>query len=66
MRQHWAMSVDDVIAYFGTAKKAADALGLKSHAAVILWRRSGIPYPRQCQIQIVTNGALMAVEPEAA
>lgn len=60
------MNVDDVIRHFGSTTKAAEALGYRSHVSILHWRRTGIPYERQCQIEIVTNGALRAPRPESS
>lgn len=60
------MNVDDVIRYFGTTTEAARALGYQSHASILHWRKTGIPFERQCQIEVLTNGALRAQRPESS
>ena len=52
------MTFEQLIKHFGTQDKAAKALGLKQ-PSINAWR-DGIPYPRQCQIQLVTGGILQA------
>lgn len=52
------MDYQQVVDHFGGLTKAAKALGLPI-TTVHSWR-SGIPYPRQCQIQIETRGRLRA------
>jgi hypothetical protein len=52
------MTLDQLIAHYGTQAKAAKALGV-TWAALHVWRRRGaIPYLRQLQIQEVTGGEL--------
>lgn len=55
----WAMNFDQIISHFGTQQRAADALGL-SQSSVAEWKKNGIPEGRQFQIQVITEGALMA------
>lgn len=52
------MNLEQVVAYYGTQEKAAEALGV-TQGSVSSWRQ-GIPQLRQYQIQLVTGGALMA------
>lgn len=52
------MKLNDLITHFGTQKKAASAVGV-SQAQISRWH-NGIPYPRQCQIQLLTGGLLVA------
>ena len=54
------MDVEHVIAHFGGLKQTAEALGLRSHAAVHHWKRDGIPAPRQAQIEEITAGKFKA------
>lgn len=55
------MTYDEVIKHFGSQTKAARAIGVKP-PSVCLWRKSGIPFERQCHIQLLTGGALRAEE----
>ena len=54
------MTKSEAIAHFGSVKKLADALGLKSVQAVYQWPDDGIPEGRQYQIQAMTKGKLKA------
>lgn len=56
------MTKDDVIAYFGSPSAAAKALGIDP-AAVSQWGDAPPPL-RQYQIQVMTEGALVAVQRE--
>lgn len=56
------MTYQDVIKHFGSQSKAARAIGIKP-PSVCLWQKNGIPFERQCHIQLLTNGALRAEEP---
>lgn len=53
------MTYDELIAYYGTQKKAADALGVEQ-PSVSDWRSKGIPLPRQAQYELLTDGVLKA------
>ena len=53
------MTFNQLITHFGTQQKTATALGLVQ-SSVAEWKRFGIPYGRQCQVQIFTNGKLKA------
>lgn len=54
------MKPNDVVSYFKTQAKAAEALGI-SQSAVSQWFEDGeVPFLRQMHIQVVTNGALVA------
>ena len=53
------MTYADLIAHFGSQAAAARALEL-SQPSVYGWKDSSIPYDRQCQIEITTDGALKA------
>jgi hypothetical protein len=55
------MNIDKVVEHFGGRQATADALGLKTAHAIGYWQRDKrIPYPRQCQIQILTGGKFVA------
>lgn len=56
------MDFETVISHFGTQQKAAAALGI-NQSSVAAWRRSGIPLPRQYQIEVVSGGALKVSSP---
>lgn len=62
------MTYNDLVRHYGTAAACARRLGLQRQA-VHRWQRFGIPTGRQYQIQVDTDGALMAdaeqPEPEA-
>ena len=53
------MTFDDLIAYYGTPKQAADRLGY-TRQAVTGWRRRKIPEKAQRLIQAATRGRLRA------
>jgi hypothetical protein len=53
------MTYDELIAYYGSQAEAARRLGLKQ-PSIFDWKESTIPYDRQCQIQIETDGQLIA------
>jgi DNA-binding transcriptional regulator YdaS (Cro superfamily) len=53
------MTYDQLIKHYGTQAAAAQALGL-SQPSVWAWKDRTIPYDRQCQIQVATNGKLKA------
>jgi hypothetical protein len=53
------MTYTQVLEYYGSAIKAAKALGI-DRKAVHAWKRAGIPVLRQYQIQVLTRGALCA------
>lgn len=50
------MKTSDVVAYFGSKKKVADALGV-GKSAITNWGEN-VPESRQYQIELITNGAL--------
>lgn len=56
------MTYDELIAFYGTQKAAADALGIKA-PSVAEWKDKGIPLPRQAQYEIVSDGQLKAELP---
>jgi DNA-binding transcriptional regulator YdaS (Cro superfamily) len=53
------MTYQDLIYHFGSQAEAARALGLKP-PSISEWQQTTIPYDRQCQIQVATNGRLLA------
>lgn len=55
------MTFDDVKAYFGTAAKVADAVGMERQS-VYRWKEVGIPPLRQLEFEHLTEGALKADE----
>jgi predicted GIY-YIG superfamily endonuclease len=59
------ITVDDLVAYFGSQAKAAEAVGLKQ-PSVAEWKECGVPIPRQCQYELLTGGALKAFRRKAA
>lgn len=55
-------TIDRVIQYFGNAYKASNALNIK-HQQFYAWIKQGyIPFKRGSQIEIITNGAIKAIE----
>lgn len=54
------MSPQEAIDYFGSQRKLAAALGITVSAPAHWARFNAIPIDRQCQIEIVTDGALKA------
>lgn len=54
-----AMTYEQLIEHYGSQAEAARALGLKQ-PSVWAWQEATIPYDRQCQIQIATDGKLVA------
>lgn len=52
------MNTSQAVAHFGGVKKLADALGI-GRAAVYQWGDEP-PIDRQCQIEVMTSGALKA------
>lgn len=54
------MTPDQVIEYYGTQRKAAEALGV-TQPAISTWLRKGrVPETRQYQIEVRTGGQLKA------
>ena len=56
------MNTSEVISYFGSARKAAEALGITKQA-VSAWG-SVVPIGRAFQIEILSSGALKAPRPD--
>lgn len=56
------MDYSTIVSHFGGVTKAAKALGLPI-TTVHSWKRIGVPYPRQCQVQVETRGRLRAQRP---
>jgi len=58
------MTYDEIIAFYGTARRAASKLGV-TPPALAMWKRRGcIPDGRQALIHIQTRGRLKADKPE--
>ena len=55
------MKKDEVLAYYGTQRQLAQALGI-TQAAVAQWRE--VPMLRQYQLERLTGGALKAQDME--
>lgn len=54
------MTLDEAIKEFGSKSSLADRLGV-SRQTVYLWEKKGkIPFSRQAQIELETNGKLKA------
>jgi len=53
------MTYDDVVQHFGSAPKAAKAMGF-TRQAIYRWKNAGIPIGTQCRIQLLTGGVLTA------
>jgi len=59
-----SMNPQTVLDHFGSQAAMARALGIKQ-PSVFAWFKSGrIPYPRQCQIEVVTGGKVKAARPK--
>jgi hypothetical protein len=56
------MTHDDLVSLYGTASKAAKALGF-SRQAISRWKGVGIPFESQYRIQMKTKGRLKATLP---
>jgi hypothetical protein len=56
------MTYTQVIEHYGSAIKAAKALGI-DRKAVHAWKQKGVPQLRQYQIQALTDGVLVAEPP---
>lgn len=54
------MKPADVVAYFGTQVKTAEALNMTQGSVSSWFRRGAVPPLRQIQIERVTGGALKA------
>ena len=55
------MTADQAIKHFGSVALLAQAMDV-SDQAVRKWMKYGIPYDRQCQIQVATAGTLLAIK----
>ena len=51
--------MENIIIFFGSKKKVADALGVDP-AAVSYWLRCGLPPKRAIEIERLSNGLLLA------
>lgn len=49
--------VNIILSHFGSIINVAKSLGITKHA---VYFRDPIPYPRACQIQVITNGHIKA------
>lgn len=56
------MTYQELIDFYGTQAKAAEALGLKQ-PTIAGWRDDGVPAPRQAQYELLTHGKLKADRP---
>lgn len=59
------MTYDELIAFYGTQKGAADAIGV-TQPSVAEWKTGGIPLPRQAQYELDSDGKLVAERPARA
>lgn len=55
------MKFNEVLRHYGSIINIAYAMQV-SLPTVYGWKKNGIPYPRQCQIEIETKGKLKAKE----
>lgn len=53
------MTFDELMAHFKTQTATGEALGV-AQTTVADWKKTGIPLPRQYQIQVLTGGVLQA------
>lgn len=54
------MTPQEAVEFYGSQAKVAREMGV-SDAAVYLWiKNGGIPYDKQCQLQVATAGQLVA------
>lgn len=53
------MKTQDVIDFFGSREKVAEALGIESVSSISHWKEH-VPLLRQYQIEVLTKGALKA------
>jgi len=59
-QQEEAMTIEETIKHFGSITALASALGV-SRQTIYLWQKKGsIPFARQAQIELETNGKLKA------
>jgi len=60
------MTVDDVFKHYGTRRNIANEVGV-SYQAVVNWEQVGkISFTRQCHIELITDGKLVASRQDAA
>ena len=57
------MTYQDLQTKYGSDANIAKAIGV-SRQLVGYWKRRGIPFPRQCMIQLATKGRLRAGNPQ--
>lgn len=55
------MTVDDLVAHYGSIQVAAKAAGIDD-STVRKWRQRGVPLRAQYMYQVLTNGKLVAGE----
>ena len=53
------MTYTELIKHFGSQQAIATAVGL-AQPQVSRWKHDGIPVARQCQLQLITGGKLVA------
>lgn len=53
------MKKSEIIAYYGTQKKAASAIGIEQ-PSVAGWKEDSVPHLRQLQYEMQTGGKLVA------
>ena len=54
------MKYDNLMAHYGTAKNASNEIGVRTQT-IYLWKSDGfIPFSRQCIIEVLTGGTLIA------
>lgn len=62
------MTYQELLDHFGTQAAITRAFNERGYKlrqpSVAGWKKSGIPEPRQFQIEVITNGALRAERPQ--
>ena len=58
------MTYNDLLKYFGSSRKAADALNL-TRQGVHRWKTRRIPLDKQVAFEVASNGALKADIPKS-
>jgi hypothetical protein len=55
------MTIDEVLTYFGHKQaNVARALGVCRNSICLWYKQKHIPYARQCQLELLTQGKLKA------